>query len=104
MSERPEARRATVPPALSRQEQLDAVSDRTRGQTRTRIETAIAEIRAPGEAIGLQIGDVVPDFAPPDALGRSTALTAALVTGPVVLTSTEMSGAPSRCRLHGGRG
>jgi peroxiredoxin len=86
MSEHPEARRPTVPAALSLQEQLDAVSDRTPEQMRSRIETAIAEIRTPGEAVGLQIGDVAPDFALPDALGRSTALTAALETGPVVLT------------------
>jgi hypothetical protein len=40
----------------------------------------------------------------PEAPGRSTALTAAPMTDPVVLTSTEVSGAPARCRLHGGRG
>jgi len=40
----------------------------------------------------------------PEAPGRSTAPNAALATGTVVLTSTEVSGAPSRCRLQGGRG
>jgi hypothetical protein len=40
----------------------------------------------------------------PEAPGRTTALTAALVTGPAVRTSTEVSGARSRGRLHGGRG
>ena len=86
MSEHPEARGATVPAALSLQEQLDAVSDRTPEQMRSRIATAIAEIRTTGETVGLQIGDVAPDFVLPDALGRPIALAAALERGPVVLT------------------
>jgi peroxiredoxin len=86
MSEHPEARGAPVPAALSLQEQLDAVSDRAPEQMRSRVETAIAEIQKAGEAVGLQSGDVAPDFVLPDALGRPTGLGAALEMGPVVLT------------------
>jgi len=86
MSEHPEARGATVPDAPSLQEQLDAMAARTPEQIRSRVETAIDEIRRVGEAVGLQVGDVAPAFVLPDALGRPIALTVALARGPVVLT------------------
>ena len=86
MSEHPEARGAAVPEAPSLQEQLDAISGRTPEQIRARVEMAIDEIQSAREAVGLQIGDVAPDFVLPDALGRPTALRAALERGPVVLT------------------
>jgi peroxiredoxin len=62
------------------------MTDRTPEQIRSRVEAAIAQIRATGEAVGLQVGDVAPDFVLPDALGRPTGLGAALERGPVVLT------------------
>ena len=86
MSDHPEARAAAVPEAPSLQEQLDAITGRTPEQIRARVEMAIDEIQSAGEAVGLQIGDVAPDFVLPDALGRPTALTTALGRGPVVLT------------------
>jgi peroxiredoxin len=86
MSEHPEVRGTAVPGAPSLEEQLGAITGRTPEQIRARVETAIDEIQSRGEAVGLQIGDVAPDFVLPDALGRPTALTAALETGPVVLT------------------
>lgn len=86
MSEHPEARGAAVSEAPSLQEQLDAITGRTPEQIRARVEMAIDEIQSAREAVGLQIGDVAPDFVLPDALGRPTALTAALERGPAVLT------------------
>jgi len=86
MSEHPEVRAAALSEALSLQAQLDAFTGRTPEQIRARVETAIDEIQRAGEAVGLPIGDVAPDFVLPDALGRPTALRAALESGPVVLT------------------
>ena len=85
-SEQPEARAAAASDAPSLREQLDDITGRTPEQVRARVETAIGEIRSAGEAVGLEIGDVAPDFVLPDALGRPTALRTALERGPVVLT------------------
>ena len=86
MSEHPEARAGAVSDALSLQEQLEAITRRTPEQIRPRVETAINEIQSAGDAVGLQIGDIAPDFVLPDALGRPIALSAALERGAVVLT------------------
>ena len=85
----PEQRRsrATAPSeAPPLREQLDALTARTPEQIRSRVERAIDEIRRSGEAAGLQVGDVAPDFVLPDALGRPFALATAREGGPVVLT------------------
>lgn len=85
-SEQPAAGAAAGPDATSLQEQLDAMAARTPDQIRSRVQTAIDEIERGGEAVGLPVGDVAPDFVLPDALGRPTALRAALERGLVVLT------------------
>jgi len=86
MSEHPEARAGAVSDALSLQEQLDAITGGTPEHIRQHVETAINEVQSAGDAVGLQIGDIAPDFVLPDALGRPIALAAALERGAVVLT------------------
>jgi peroxiredoxin len=67
-------------------EELDAITTSIPEAIGNRIVAGVAEINSSGVALGLQVGDLAPDFTLLDALGKPVTLSELLTNGPVVLT------------------
>ena len=83
---------STTSPVPALRPQLDEITVNIPDAIGSRIEAGVAEIDASGVAPGLAVGDHVPNFTLPDALGQSVTLADLLVQGPSSLSSTAASG------------
>jgi peroxiredoxin len=70
----------------SLREQLAAQAGKAPPEVIERIKAAQAEVEESGVATGVEVGDLAPDFALPDASGRTVSLNERLADGPVVLS------------------